>query len=161
MNNTNQPTAKHQEQARERLKPCPFCSGEAILLEDDVSEYPADGKVYHVTCLDSCSVAPGVYAQAAAEEAIQKWNARTEGNALCQPHATEFSVFYVGGCLKCWNDSEIASALSSCNTQIREVLEMFPWRNNSEGMCWCWKGEHEQHAAFCLAAKALWETVKE
>lgn len=107
---TQPPTTK------EALERCPFCGGEAILLEDDVSEYPADGKVYHVTCLVSCSIAPGVYGQETREDAIRKWNtrsAKTQKGTLCDKHAAEFTVFHVGGCIKCWQENECESRVSA------------------------------------------------
>lgn len=108
----HEPKAGSSQQPVEALLPCPFCGGDAVLLEDDVSEYPTDGKVYHVTCLDSCLVAPGVYGQTSKDDAIKKWNTRSgkpQRELLCDQHQSEYKVFHVGGCLKCWQENESRS----------------------------------------------------
>lgn len=106
----------------DQILECPFCGGKAFLTEDYVSEYTADGKIWHVTCADSCSVAPGVYAQQTKGGAIQKWNTRagkSQHELLCDEHRKAFRVFHVGGCLKCWQENECGP-----NTHARPADEI-------------------------------------
>lgn len=112
-------TTHTESNSGQTLEPCPFCGGQAFLTEDEVSEYPADGKVWHVTCLDSCAIAPGVYGQERKEDAIRKWNTRairSQYGLLCDEHREAFSVFHVGGCLKCWQENESDSRVSANST---------------------------------------------
>lgn len=130
---TTEPTAKHQEEARE------------IVTGDTISRAAllTDLRRSHATCIKNADD-----------------RTRPEAYRKMMEHFAEAGRQFLER-IEEYPSLKHKSDVASHHTRIREVLEMFPWRNNSEGMCWCWKGEHEQHAAFCLAAKALWETVKE
>lgn len=97
-----------------------------------------------MTCLDSCSVAPGIYAQKTKEEASRKWNMRsvkTQRELLCDRHQGEFNVFYVGGCVKCWQESECESA------PVDSVVNFEAWTTIDQ-----WLRENPQATvAECLA----------
>lgn len=117
----------------DELEACPFCGGEGFLTEDDVSEYPADGKVWLATCLGSCAIAPGVYAQATREDAIRKWNTRSQTASqieqLCDKHKSEFTVFHVGGCIKCWQENECDSRATVAAPPLDDYVTLLE-RNN-------------------------------
>lgn len=57
-------------------------------------------------------------------------------------------------------ENHIAAALSSRDTEIRNVLEGLGVNVADRGMCWCWRRDG-RHSTACLAAQALWNKVKE
>ena len=58
------------------LKPCPFCGGEAELVEHEVVGYQTDFYVECVTC--DCIMCMGGLCYPTENEAIEAWNKRAE-----------------------------------------------------------------------------------
>jgi len=56
----------------DKLKPCPFCGGEAEVLLDESSDYREHWEWY-VSCINDCPM----YFKSE-EEAIKAWNTRTK-----------------------------------------------------------------------------------
>lgn len=57
----------------QKLKPCPFCGGEACIQEHVFIGYTS---TYGVVCLDCCAEIRQFFYTT--EEAIEAWNRRTE-----------------------------------------------------------------------------------
>ena len=58
------------------LKPCPFCGGEAELVEHEVVGYQTD---FYVECVTSeCIMCMGGLCYPTENEAIEAWNRRAE-----------------------------------------------------------------------------------
>lgn len=59
----------------EKLKPCPFCGGEA-------KNYSVNDKVHRIYCGNpNCYIYPDVWHYGTFEDATQKWNKRAYENA--------------------------------------------------------------------------------
>lgn len=56
--------------------------------------------------------------------------------------------------------SEVVRALSARNQEIKEVLEVLSVELPRYGRCWC-PYMHNQHGEACLAARKVWEKVKD
>lgn len=79
----------------EKLKPCPFCGGEAALRKINVNEYVAFLKPrysYEVQCLD-CQISTQLHTLK--ESAINCWNRRhCATNELIYPFMRDMCIFY-------------------------------------------------------------------
>ena len=58
---------------KEKLKPCPFCGGKAILNAENITAAPVPTTYYRVFCAE-CPCTMGVFMYA--DEAIEAWNRR-------------------------------------------------------------------------------------
>lgn len=58
----------------EKLKPCPFCGGEAALWKTLSGDY-------HIECINMCDIKPGTLCYHTKEKAITAWNTRVIDNS--------------------------------------------------------------------------------
>lgn len=68
------PERMKRSEIKQKLKPCPFCGGKAVLEEQDMHVLP-----FLVKCgNDKCLVYAATYNKFTKKEAIEAWNRRVE-----------------------------------------------------------------------------------
>lgn len=75
-----------------KLKPCPFCGGEAVLITESVKEYNSYVPGANVKCR-ACGCNTGAYIDfTAPRSAINAWNRRAEENLLIIPEMSDDDI---------------------------------------------------------------------